>query len=235
MPPRINTRLPTATCPQVHDALHTLGVIPSTSGWQHVRASDAPDVYHPQYDLLVCWKDPLDNEWKQLKVRHHYNTARIGKVGAEAVRGFGNRDAAGRLTEAIRSVLFGTRRRPATPPADLTSTFVATAPHQLLNPPPPHLPSAPTASHPTSTSCVAPLAPTGILLLPPPPQHSLISPPLAPIATPPPYSTPCSTAPAATAPPAAVPKLPTSPTVPAAPTRAFLAQVSRWLYLHHIR
>ena len=104
-------------------------MIPNTSGWQHVRASDAPDVHHPQYDLLVRWKDPLDNVWVQLKVRHHYNTSGIGKVGAEAVRGFGNRDAAGRLTEAIRSVLFGTRRRPAAPPVDIASTFVATAPH----------------------------------------------------------------------------------------------------------
>jgi hypothetical protein len=82
-----------------------------------VRASDAPDGHHPQYDLLVCWKDPLGNVWAQLKVRHHYNTSGIGKVGAEAVRGFGNRDAAGRLTEAIRSMLIGTRRRPAAPPA----------------------------------------------------------------------------------------------------------------------
>ena len=184
MRPRINTRWPVATRPQVHNALNTLEVIPSTSIWQHVRASDAPDVHHPQYDLLVRWKDPLDNVWVQLKVRHHYNTSGIGKVGAEAVRGFGNRDAAGRLTKAIRSVLFGTRRRPAAPPADIASTFVATVPHQLLNPPPHHPPSAPTASHPPSTSCVAPLAPTGILLLPPPPQHSLTSPPLAPIAHP---------------------------------------------------
>jgi hypothetical protein len=78
MRPRINTRWPVATRPQVHNALNTLEVISGTSGWQHVRASDAPDVHHPQYDLLVRWKDPLDNVWKQLKVRHHYNA--IGKV-----------------------------------------------------------------------------------------------------------------------------------------------------------
>jgi hypothetical protein len=191
MPPRTNTRWPVATRQQVQDALDILRVRPSTLGWHHVLASDAPDVRHPQYDLLVHWRDPLQRVWVQLKVRHHSNTSGIGRVGAKAVRGFGNRDAAGRLTEAIRSALHRTYRRPAAPPgADSTSTtFVATGPHLLLNPPPHPPPSAPSTPPPPSTVGASSLAQTVILLLPAPPRHSPPSPPSVPIASPPPHST----------------------------------------------
>ena len=116
MPPRSTSTArctwPTASLTQVEQALHLLNTIPvkpngTPSEWQLVTASDAPDVRHPQWGLIVTWCPPASNTRRFFNVRHHRNASGIGRVGAEPLRGGSDRTTATQLTVAIRDALRG--------------------------------------------------------------------------------------------------------------------------------
>jgi hypothetical protein len=130
MPPRSTSTArctwPTASLTQVEQALHLLNTIPvkpngTPSEWQLVTASDAPDVRHPQWGLIVTWCPPASNTRRFFNVRHHRNASGIGRVGAEPLRGWSDRTTATQLTVAIRDALRGIRTAP--PPAPLLTTL----------------------------------------------------------------------------------------------------------------
>lgn len=168
MPPRSTSTArctwPTASLTQVEQALHLLNTIPvkpngTPSEWQLVTASDAPDVRHPQWGLIVTWCPPASNTRRFFNVRHHRNASGIGRVGAEPLRGGSDRTTATQLTVAIRDALRGIRTAP--PPAPLLTPL----PPPPLPPPPPAPPSPPLPPPPL----VAPAHQQ-----PPPPPHPIV-------------------------------------------------------------
>ena len=184
--PKSNT-WPSATLDQISSIfgpLHIRAENPdgTPSNWQLVTNSTAPDVTRPQYDLPIVWYSPTSRTRTFLKLRHHRNSAGIGKIGAQALRGWSDRQTAGALTTEIRLALRNLRVAP--PPAPAThapqppAAPATTLSSHPLPPPPPLLLLSPPLRPPSSNP--SPPAPTHLHYSPPPISASLTDRPAAP-------------------------------------------------------
>jgi hypothetical protein len=196
-----SNKWPSATLEQVTRTfapLHIRAENPdgTPSGWQLVKNSTGPDVTKPQYDLpITCWYSPRLGARTRLKLRHHRNSAGIGKIGAEALSGSTSRQIAGELTAEIRKELGTLRSAPSATNAPPPPTTAPSAPHPLPPPPFPY-PPPPTPYPPPSPFYPPP--PPLLLLPPPPPPPSLPTPPSLTTPTPPLPPQQHTTAPTAT-------------------------------------